>query len=86
MLRRTDVEQKSDIIVATSRYPSSRDLMKDHEGLIPVPTQPELYFVVDCPSLHIVDGHNIGPRQQSETDVSLKLFMYRILFARDDLC
>jgi hypothetical protein len=49
--------------------------MKDHEGLIPVPAQPEFYFVVDCPSLHIVSGDHIGVRQQSETDVSIKPFM-----------
>lgn len=94
MLSRSDVEQKSNIIVATSRFPSSRDLTKDltkdhtkdHEGLIPVPTQPEVYFVVDCPSLHIVGGNNIGPRQQSETDVSVELFMYSILSPQNDLC
>jgi hypothetical protein len=83
MLKRSDVEQKSDIIVATSRFPSSRDLAKDltkdREGLIPIPTQPEVYFVVDCPSLHIVGGNNIGPRQQSGTDVSVEFFMYGIL-------
>jgi hypothetical protein len=73
---RSDVEQKSDIVVATSSFSTSKDLMKDREGLIPVPTQPEFYFVVDCPSLHIVEGDNIGLRQQSETDVSLKFFMY----------
>jgi hypothetical protein len=82
MLRRAVVEQKSDIIVASSRSPSTRDLMKESEGLIPVPTQPELYFVVDCPSLHIIDGHNIGPRQQSETDVSLD-FPCIVFFSRN---
>jgi hypothetical protein len=66
----------SDIIV-------TRSLMKDHEGLIPV--QSEFCFVVDCPSLHIVSGDNIGPRRQAKTDVRLKLFMYFILLAQDDL-
>jgi hypothetical protein len=68
----------SDIIV-------TRSLMKDHEGLIPVQVQPEFSFVVDCPSLHIVSGDNIGPRRQAKTDVRLKLFMYFILLAQDDL-
>lgn len=86
MLRRSDVEQKSDIIVAASSFSTSKGPMMDHEGLIPVPTKSEFYFVVDCPSLHIVSGNNIGPRWQSETDVSLKLFMYSILIAQDDLC
>ena len=78
MLRGSGVEQKSDIIVA-------RSLMKDHEGLIPVKAELEFYFVVDCPSLHIISGNNIGPRQQAGTDVCLKLFMYFILLAQDDL-
>jgi len=86
MLRGSDVEQKSDIIVAASSFSASRGLMEDREGLIPVPIQSEFYFVVDCPSLHIVSGNNIGPRRQSETDVSLKLFMYIILIVQDDLC
>lgn len=85
MLRRSDVEQKSDIIVAASTFSASKDLMRDDDGLIPVSTQPEFYFVVDCPSLHIVGGNNIGPRRQSERDVSLKLFMYNsIILALDD--
>jgi hypothetical protein len=78
MLRGFDVEQKSDIIVAGS-------LMKDHEGLIPVPAELEFCFVVDCPSLHIISRNNIGPRRQAGTDVRLKLFMYFILLAQDDL-
>ena len=86
MIRRSDVEQKSDIIVAASSFSSSKGLMKDHEGLIPAPTQPEFYFVVDCPSLHIISSYNIGPRRQSEADVSLKLFMYSILLPQDDMC
>ena len=85
MLRRSDVEQKTDIIVAASSFSASKGLMKDDDGLIPVSTQPEFYFVVDCPSLHIVSGNNIGPRRQSERDVSLKLFMYSsIMMAQDD--
>ena len=78
MLRGSDVEQRSDITVA-------RSLMKDHEGLIPAQAELEFYFVVDCPSLHIISGNNIGPRQQAETDVRLNLFMYFILLAQDDL-
>jgi hypothetical protein len=72
MLRGFDVEQESDIIVA-------RSLMKEHEGLIPVEAELEFCFVVDCPSLHIISRNKIGPRQQAETDVRLKLFMYVIL-------
>jgi hypothetical protein len=70
MLRGSDVERKSDIIVATS---AARGLMEDYEGLIPVTAQSELYFVVDCPSLHIVSGNYLGPGRQSETDVGLDL-------------
>jgi hypothetical protein len=62
-------------VVATSSISTARSLMKDREGLIPVPVPSEFYFVVNCPSLHIVTGDNI-PRRQAETDVSLKLFMY----------
>jgi hypothetical protein len=76
MRRESDVEQKSDIIVATS---AARSLMRDQEGLIPVLAQPEFYFVVDCPSLHVVSGDCIGPRRQAETDVSLKFLMHFIL-------
>lgn len=72
MLRGSEVEQKTDIIVASS-ISTARCLTKDHEGLIPAPEQPEFYLVVDCPSLHIVSGDNIGPRRQSDTDVSLKV-------------
>jgi hypothetical protein len=78
MLRGSDVEQKSDIIVA-------RSLMKDREGLIPVQAELEFCFVVNCPSLHIISRNNIGPRRQVETDVRLKLFMYFILLAQDNL-
>jgi hypothetical protein len=78
MLRGSGVGRQSDIIV-------ERRLVKDHEGLIPAQAELEFYFVVDCPSLHIISGNNIGPRQQAETDVRLKLFMYFILLAQDDL-
>ena len=78
MLRGSNVEQKSDIVVA-------RRLMKDHEGLIPVRAEPQFCFVVDCPSLHIISGNNIRPRRQAETDVCLKLFVYFILRAQGDL-
>jgi hypothetical protein len=85
MLGGSYVEQKSDIIVAASSFSAAKGPMKDDDGLIPVSTQPELYFVVDCPSLHIVGGNNIGPRRPSERDVSLKLFMYSsIMLAQDD--
>lgn len=65
MPRGSDVEQTSDTIVP-------RSLAEDREGLIPV--QAEFCFVVNCPSLHIIRGNNIGPRWQAETDVRLKLF------------
>ena len=78
MLRGSDIEQKSDITVTGS-------LTKDHEGLIPVQAELEFCFVVDCPSLHIISRNNIGPRRQAGTDVRLKLFMYFILLAQDDL-
>jgi hypothetical protein len=77
MLRGSDVEEKSDIIVAGS--------LKDHEGLIPVQAESEFCFVVDCPSLHIISGNDIWPGWQVETDVRLKLFMYFIPLAQDDL-
>jgi hypothetical protein len=77
MLRGSDVEQKSDITVARS--------LKDHEGLIPVQAESEFCFVVDCPSLHVISGNNIRPGRQAKTDVRLKLFMYFILLAQDDL-
>jgi hypothetical protein len=78
MLRGSDIEQKSNILVA-------RSLVKDHEGLIPVPAEPEFCFVVDCPSLHIISGNNIRPRWHAETDVRLKFFTYFTLLAQDDL-
>jgi hypothetical protein len=78
MLRGSNVEQQSDIIVA-------RSLMKDHEGLIPVRAEAEFCFVGDCPGLHIISGNNIRPRPQAETDVCLKLLVYFILLAQDDL-
>jgi hypothetical protein len=78
MLRASNVEQQSDIIVA-------KGLMKDHEGLIPVRAEAEFCFVVDCPSLHIISGRNIRARRQAETDVCLKLLMYFTLRAQDDL-
>jgi hypothetical protein len=68
MLRRSNVEQQSDIIVA-------KGLMNDHEGLIPVRTEAEFCVVVDCPSLHIISGNNIRARWQAETDVCLKLWV-----------
>ena len=74
MVRGSNVEQRSDIISAGS-------LVKDHEAPIPVQTELEFYFVVNCPSLHIISGNNIGRRRQAETDVRLKLFMYFILLA-----
>jgi hypothetical protein len=87
MLRRSDVEQKSDIIVATSSLSTSRGLMQEHEGLIVAVTQSELRFVVNCPFLHVISGNDIGPRrQQSGDDVSLKSFTYSILVPRDYLC
>jgi hypothetical protein len=64
------------------RQSVERRLVKDHEGLIPTQAELEVWFVVDCPSLHIISGNNIGPRQQAETDVRL---MYFILLAQDDL-
>jgi hypothetical protein len=64
------------------RQSVERRLVKDHEGLIPTQAELEFWFVVDCPSLHIISGNNIGPRQQAETDVRL---MYFILLAQDDL-
>ena len=67
------------------RQSVERRLVKDHEGLIPTQAELEVWFVVDCPSLHIVSGDNIGPRRQAKTDVRLKLFMYFILLAQDDL-
>jgi hypothetical protein len=79
MYRGPDAEQKSDIITAT---PGARGLMRDDDGLIPVPAQSESYFVVDCPSLHIVSGNLIiGPRRQSETDVSLNFHISAILLS-----
>jgi hypothetical protein len=60
--------------------------MRDHEGLIPVSPQSEFAFVVDCPFLHVVDGNSIGPRQQSETDVSSRYFMFSNLQVQDKLC
>lgn len=86
MLRRHVVEQKSDIIVATSSFLASKGPMRDDEGLIPVPPQSEFSFVVDCPFLHIVNANNIGPRQPSETDVSSRYFMFSNLQVQDKLC
>jgi hypothetical protein len=67
MLRGSYIEQPC-VAVGTSSISTDRTPMKDHEGLIPL--QSEFYFVVDCPSLHIVSGNIIGPRRQAETDVS----------------
>ncbi|KAH8671348.1 hypothetical protein BX600DRAFT_246753 [Xylariales sp. PMI_506] len=40
--------------------------MKESEEKIPVFTPPlEVYFVVDCPSLHIIPYHRLGARRQS---------------------
>jgi len=71
------VEQKSDIFVGSR--------MDVYNGLIVV--EEESYFVVDCPSLHIVSGNNIGPRRQAETDVGLKIFIFFLFYwlAQDDL-
>jgi hypothetical protein len=84
MLRRSDVKQKSDIIIAASSFSTSKGLMKDHEGLMVAPTQPEFHSVVNCPFLHIISGNNIGPRWQFEMDLSLKSSTYSILVAHDD--
>jgi hypothetical protein len=78
MLRASHVEQQSDIIV-------TKGLMKDHEGLIPVRTEAEFRFVVNCPSLHIISGSNIRPQRQAETDVCLKLLVYFSLRTQDGL-
>ena len=69
MLRASNVEQKSDTIVAGSP-------VKDGGGLIVVEAESEFCFVVNCPSLHIISGNTIRPRWQAETDVRLKFFMY----------
>lgn len=73
MLRGSDIEQPC-VTVGTPSVSTLRTPTKDSEGLIPL--QSELYFVVDCPSLHIVGGDIIGPRRQAATDVSLKLYIY----------
>jgi hypothetical protein len=72
MLGRPHVEPKHDAITTLAPSTSSpRTSMKDHEGLILA--QPEFYFVVDCPSLHIVSGDSIGSRRQTGADVSPNL-------------
>jgi hypothetical protein len=78
MLRGSDVEPKSDVIVA-------RTPMKDDDGLMSVQAESQFCFVVDCPSLHIISGNNIRPPRQAETDVRRKVLMYFLLLAQDDL-
>lgn len=46
--------------------------MKESEEKIPVyHSAHEIYFVVDCPSLHIVQLDRLGPRRDSTSSVSL---------------
>jgi hypothetical protein len=69
MLREIHVE-KPPTVLKTSEMPGVRNRwkdQKDHEGLIPAET--ETYFVVDCPSLHIIPAMFIARRRQCETDV-----------------
>lgn len=72
MFRRPHVELEHEAITTLApRTTRPRTPMKDHEGLILA--QPEFYFVVDCPSLHIVSGNDIGSRRQTNVDVSPNL-------------
>jgi len=48
----------------SSRRPSIQEVAanKDSEGLIPViSTNSEIFYILDCPSLHVVGGHYLFP-------------------------
>ena len=48
----------------SSRRPSAQEnaANKDSEGLIPViPTDFEIYYILDCPYLHVVGGRYLFP-------------------------
>jgi hypothetical protein len=79
-LNRGASEEKSDSIVPVSRV-VSRDLpVVDSEGLIPISEEGAAAFVVDCPSLHVVEETALfrvgGERYQHNSggDVSTGLF------------
>jgi hypothetical protein len=68
-----DVKRRDDPLSAGAVHPAFRRRQTDDsEGLIPVtPSDSKVFYVVDCPSLHLVDSFSLFPdRSQPGSDVS----------------